>query len=325
MPAIKASPSVISAPPQYMGQKKHERSFWSKIVSQRQLVWMSVPLILYVILFSYVPLLGWVMAFQNYVPGIPFSKQQWCGWQQFVTLFTEDDFMQVLRNTVAMSLINLVLGFVTAIAFAILLNEIKHVLLKKTIQTISYMPYFISWVIACDIVANSLSIGGPVNSILMFLHIIKAPVMWLGVGQDFWAICGIANVWKNVGFNAIIYLGAIAGIDPALYESAQLDGASRMQRIWHITLPGIKSIFVVLLIMNVANILNAGFDFQYLLGFGTNIDYSQTIDVFAMKYGIGLSNYSLSTAAGMFKTVVSVILLVTANFVGSKFSDTRLM
>jgi putative aldouronate transport system permease protein len=324
MPTITATQKEAKLQPQqHLNHPK--MSFWAKLKTQKQLALMSIPLLIYVLIFFYTPLVGWVMAFQNFAPGVSLFNQTWVGLDQFKELFGEQDFLRVLRNTIAMSLVNLVLSFVTAIGFALLLNEIKNMFLKKTIQTISYMPYFISWVIAAGIISTSLALDGSINNLLVFLHIIKAPVQWLGIGQDFWAIFGIANVWKNVGFNAIIYLGAIAGIDPALYESAQLDGASRIQRMWHITLPGIKSTFVILLIMNIANIMNAGFDLQYLLGYGTNIAYSQTIDVFAMKYGINLGNYSLSTAAGMFKTVVSVILLLGANFVSSKLGEEKLM
>lgn len=322
MPTLTAVPKANTHQPR--GQvNRPKMSFWAKLMTQKQLALMSVPLLIYILIFSYAPLAGWVMAFQNYTPGA--LQQQWVGFDQFKALFGEQDFLRVLRNTIAMSLINLVFSFATAIGFALLLNEIKTMFLKKAIQTISYMPYFISWVIACGIISTSLALDGSINSLLVFLHIIKAPVQWLGIGPCFWWIFGFANIWKNVGFNAIIYLGAISGIDPALYESAQLDGASRFRRMWHITLPGIKSTFVILLIMNIANILNAGFDFQYLLGYGTNIEYSQTIDVFAMKYGINLGNFSLSTAAGMFKTVVSIILLLAANFVSSKIGEEKLI
>ena len=302
-----------------------KKSFWEKLKDQKQLAFMSLPLLIYVIIFSYVPLVGWVMSFQNYSPESSMFNQEWVGFKQFHTLFADQNFLRVLRNTIAMSLINLILGFATSIGFALLLNEIKNILVKKTIQTISYMPYFISWVIGAGIVSTSLALDGSINNLLIFLHLIKTPIQWLAIGQDFWAIFGVANVWKNVGFNAIIYLGAIAAIDPALYESAQLDGASRMQRMRHITLPGIKATFVILLIMNVANILNAGFDLQYLLGYGTNVAYSETIDVFAVKYGINLGNFSLSTAAGMFKTVVSVILLLAANGICSKLGEEKLI
>lgn len=301
------------------------KTFWYKLSRQKELVIMSVPLLIYVIIFSYVPLYGWLMAFQNYKPGFSIMNQEWVGFQQFKFLFTQQDFLRVLRNTIGMSVINLVLGFVTSIGFALLLNEIRNVHIKKPIQTISYLPYFISWVITAGIVSSSLSMDGIVNRVLVGLHIIQSPVQWLANGPAFWWILALANIWKNLGFSAIIYLGAMAGIDPALYESAQLDGASRWQKMRYITLPGIKSTFVILLIMSAANILNAGFEPQYLLATPTNMDWSQTIDVFVMKYGINLGNYSLSVAAGMFKTVVSVILLFICNTVCAKLGEDKLI
>lgn len=306
-------------------QHSLHKTFWYKLSHQKELVIMSVPLLIYVIIFSYVPLYGWLMAFQNYKPGFSILNQEWVGFQQFKFLFTQQDFLRVLRNTIGMSVINLVLGFVTSIGFALLLNEIRNVHIKKPIQTISYLPYFISWVITAGIVSSSLSMDGIVNRVLVGLHIIQSPVQWLANGPAFWWILALANIWKNLGFSAIIYLGAMAGIDPALYESAQLDGASRWQKMRYITLPGIKSTFVILLIMSAANILNAGFEPQYLLATPTNIDWSQTIDVFVMKYGINLGNYSLSVAAGMFKTVVSVILLFICNTVCSKLGEDKLI
>ena len=306
-------------------QHNPHKTFWYRLSHQKELVIMSVPLLIYVIIFSYVPLYGWLMAFQNYKPGFSILNQEWVGFQQFRFLFTQQDFLRVLRNTIGMSVINLVLGFVTSIGFALLLNEIRNVHIKKPIQTISYLPYFISWVITAGIVSSSLSMDGIVNRVLVGLHIIPSPVQWLANGPAFWWILAFANIWKNLGFSAIIYLGAMAGIDPALYESAQLDGASRWQKMRYITLPGIKSTFVILLIMSAANILNAGFEPQYLLATPTNMDWSQTIDVFVMKYGINLGNYSLSVAAGMFKTVVSVILLFICNTVCAKLGEDKLI
>ncbi|MFZ5989625.1 MAG: ABC transporter permease [Bacillota bacterium] len=309
-------------------EKGYWKKTWDTIVKQKQLIFMSFPLLIYVLIFNYAPLWGWLMAFQDYRPGPGRSilNQDWVGLKHFKFLFTEESFLRVLRNTIAMSVINLVLSFATAILLALLLNEIRNIMFKRTIQTISYLPYFISWVIAASIISQSLSTeNGIVNILLMKLNIIDKPVMWLGEGKYFWAIFGLGNVWKNVGFNAIIYLGAMAAIDPNLYEAANIDGASRLQKMIHITLPGIKATFIVLLIMNIAHVLNAGFEFQYLLGRGLNIEWSETIDVFTLRYGIGMGNFSLATAAGMFKTVVSVLLLLCANKIAKKLGETRLI
>lgn len=305
---------------------KQGKQYWKTIKDQKQLIFMSFPLVVYVIVFSYLPIWGWLMAFQNYLPGRAFFQQQWVGLQQFKFLFFDEGFLRVLRNTFAMSMINMALGFITAITLAMLLNEIKKVFFKRSVQLVSYLPHFLSWVIVTSLVANSLSTeGGIVNVVLMRLRLIDAPILWLGKGQYFWGIVGASYVWKEVGWNTIIYLAAIAAIDPALYEAANVDGANRWQKMFHITLPGIKSTFMVLLIMAIGNALNAGFELQYLLGNPQVLDYSETIDIFALRYGIQIGNYSLATAAGMFKSVVNITLLFLANATAKRLGEERLL
>lgn len=310
-----------------LGTLKSKNNLWKKIIKQRELVFMSFPLIVFIIVFSYVPLWGWIMAFQRYRPGKSIFNQEWVGLDQFKMLFTDQAFFNVLRNTIVMSSINLVLGFITAIGLALLLNEIKNMFFKKTVQTISYLPHFISWVITAGIVQLALSPeNGIINDLFMFLGIIKEPIMWLGVGGYFWAINGIVNVWKEVGWNSIIYLAAIAAIDPALYEAAAIDGAGRFKKMLYVTLPGIKSTFVILLIMNIGSIIaSGGFDLQYLLRNGLISDYSDTIDVFVLQFGIGGGNFSFATAAGIFKSVVSIGLLLFANSIAKKIGEERLI
>lgn len=216
----KSAPTVVTKTP-----------LMKRLRSQKQLMFMSLPIVAYILVFSYYPIWGWVMAFQNYSPAKKFSQQEWVGLKHFKFLLTDDAFLNVLRNTIAMSLINMILGFVTAIVFAILLNEIKHKLYKRTIQTISYLPHFLSWIIVTGIVASSLSVdGGIVNVVLMKLGFIKEPIMWLSVPEYFWGIVGASHVWKEVGWNAIIYLVAITSIDPSLYEAAEIDGANRYKK-----------------------------------------------------------------------------------------------
>jgi putative aldouronate transport system permease protein len=297
-----------------------------RLRGQTQLMMMSLPILAYVFLFNYYPIWGWTMAFQSFKPGLSMMEQQWVGFKHFKFLFGDDAFLNVLRNTIAMSFINMVLGFVTAIAFAILLNEIKNKLYKRTIQTISYLPHFLSWVIVTGIVANSLSVDdGIVNVVLMKLGFIHEPIMWLSKPHYFWGIVGASHVWKEVGWNAIIYLAAITSIDPSLYEAAEIDGANRYHKMLYVTLPGIRSIVIILLIMNLGWILEAGFEVQYLLGNSVVVDWSQTIDIFVLKYGLQIGNYSLATAAGIFKTVVSITLIFAANSIAKRFGEDRLI
>src|SRR5690625_37790 len=223
-----------------------------------------------------------------------------------------------------MSTINLVRGFVTAIGLAILLNEIKNVGFKRIVQTISYLPHFLSWVVAASIVSLTLSFDGIINDLLLRFNIVDEPILFLGIGKYFWGILGAAEVWKNVGWNAIIYLAAIAMIDQEQYEAAIIDGASRLQRIRYITIPGMKTVIIILFIMNLGYILESGFEPQYLLGNPLNVEYSENIDIFVLKYGISMGNFSLATAAGMFKTVVSFILIFTANGISKRMGEARL-
>ncbi len=193
------------------------------------------------------------------------------------------------------------------------------------VQTISYLPHFLSWVVAASLISSFLSSDGILNTILVGLNIIDKPNIFLAKPEYFWWIVGFSTLWKSVGWNTIIYLAAITSIDPELYESAELDGAGRWAKMLHITLPGIKSTILVLLIMNIGQIINVGYEVQYLLGRGLTQSVAETIDYFVIRYGIGLGNYSLGTALGIFKTVVSVILITGANFLSRRFADESLI
>jgi putative aldouronate transport system permease protein len=234
--------------------------------------------------------------------------------------------MRVLRNTLAMSLINMILGYVTAISLALLLNELRNIGFKRIVQTISYLPHFLSWVIVTGLVSSMLAIEhGAINDVLMALRIIKEPILFLGEPKYFWGVVGATYVWKEVGWNTIIYLAAIAGIDPNLYEAAEIDGCNRFHKMWFITLPGIKATIIILLIMSIGRILDAGFEMQYLLMRNSTMDVAETIDIFVLRYGINLNNYSLATAAGMFKNVVNVTLIFLANWLARRMGEERLI
>lgn len=298
---------------------------WSEVKKQKQLILLSLPFLIYVIIFNYVPLAGWVMAFQNYKPAKGFLDQTWVGFAKFKQLFSNDVFLGVLRNTLAMSLINLVLGFVFSIGFALLLNELRNAKAKKFIQTVSYLPHFLSWVIVVGLVFQVLSMDtGILNLILLKLNVIDKPINFLAEAKYYWGIVGITNVWKETGWGSIIYLSAITAISPELYEAASIDGAGRFRKIMHVTLPGIKPTIFILLIINIGNILNSGFDMQYLLTNGLVQKVSQTIDIYVLRYGISLADYSLATAAGIFKSVVSIVLIFLANRFAKAAGEERL-
>ena len=302
-----------------------KKGFFRTLASQWQLALMSVPIFLYVILFNYVPLWGWTNAFKDYsnrklvARGItPFN-----GLDNFKWLFSRPDFYQAIRNTLAMSLINLVFGTVAAIVLAVLLNEVRQRAFKRTVQTVTYLPHFLSMVIIVAMAQNIFASNGPVNDLLKMLGL--QPVFWLGEGKHFWWLVGIINVWKEVGWGTIIYISAMTSIDPSLYEAAGIDGAGRFQKILHVTLPGIKSTFVILLIMNIGHLMEAGFEIQYLLGNGLTAEYSRTIDIFVLEYGTQQMDFGVATAAGIFKSVVAILLLVGANFIAKRLGEDTLV
>ena len=314
---------LASPPPRVHGKPA---GFFRKLARQRTLVLMSVPFLVWLFVFKYLPLWGWTIAFQKYRPAKGFFDQQWVGFDHFRFLFSDDNFLTVLRNTIAMSAINLVLGFTTAITLALMLNEVRSVMFKRVTQTVSYLPHFLSWVVAASIVQQTLSPDGIINQMLVALGFIQKgnEILFLGVGEYFWGIFGAASVWKDVGWNTIVYLAAMTMIDPAQYEAAEIDGAGRFQRMWYVTLPGIKPVIVVLLIMQIGYLLQAGFEPQYLLGNGMNVEYSEVIDIFVLKYGIAQGNFSLGVAAGIFKTVVSFALVFSANHFAKRMGESRL-
>ncbi|HEY8500739.1 MAG TPA: ABC transporter permease subunit [Clostridia bacterium] len=280
---------------------------------------MSLPFVVWIFIFKYIPLWGWTIAFQQYIPGKSFFEQEWVGLKYFIIMFQDKYFYLVLRNTLAMSILSLLFGFTLPIVLAILLNEITQQTFKRMVQTISYLPHFVSWVIVASLFNKMLSIDdGVVNNILMALRIIKQPVQFMAKPNFFWWIVTFADVWKEIGWNSIIFLAAIAGISPELYESAMVDGAGRFKKIWHITLPGILPTVMVILIMCIGNLINIGFEKQFLMRNSLVRDYSDVLDLYILDYGIAAGRWAFGTAAGMFKSVVSIILVFTANAISRK-------
>lgn len=312
---------------QYSKRKIRVRnqSFFRRLARQWQLALMSVPIFLYVLLFNYFPMWGWRNAFLDYSSKKLVARgiTPYIGWDNFKWLFGRQDFLLSIRNTLAMSIINLVFGTVSAILLAVLLNEVRQRTFKRTVQTVTYLPHFLSMVIIVAMAQNIFASNGPINDLLGLVGI--KPVFWLGEGKHFWWLVGIINVWKEVGWGTIIYISAMTAIDPALYEAAAIDGAGRFQRIMHVTLPGIKSTFVILLIMNIGHLMEAGFEIQYLLGNGLTAEYSRTIDVFVLEYGTSQMDFGVATAAGIFKSVVAIILLLGANLISKRLGEETLV
>lgn len=305
--------------------KKH-RPFWRTMKQQKYLYLMSVPFVLWVFVFNYLPLWGWTMAFQNFRPGRTFLEQEWVGLEHFIQLFQDERFHLVLRNTLAMSIMGLIIGFAIPILFAVFLNEIRVQAFRRTVQTVSYLPHFVSWVVVAGIVTKMLSIdGGIVNDALVGIGLVNEPVQFMTKGEWFWVIVTLSDLWKEMGWNSIIFLAAMAGIDTQLYEAAKVDGASRLKQIWHITLPGIRPTILVVLILSIGHLITIGFEKQFLLGNPTVVDYSEVLDLYALNYGIGLGRFSYGTAIGIFNSLVSIILLFLANGIFKRYTNQSVM
>lgn len=296
--------------------------------NQRYLFLLMLPALIWVALICYAPMTGIYMAFTNYAPttkgyfhdllGAPFVGLEWFNY------FFENDFKMIMRNTLCTSLLTMLFSFPAPIILAVLLNEVQNVKAKKFVQTASYLPYFVSWVIAANIFMTMLAGDGVVNDLLMALGITDEKIYFFQKGQYFWWIIAIANTWKGMGYNAIIYLAAISGIDKEQYEAAEVDGANRVQKIFNITLPTIVPTISVMLILAVGGLLNTGFEQQLLMGNDSILAYSDVLDTYAYRYGMKNGMYSYGTAVGLFKSVVSFILVMGTNAITRKMNDAAL-
>ncbi len=300
---------------------------WKLIWRQRYLLMMSVPFVIWLIIFKYIPLWGWTMAFQDVRPksfALPIWEREFVGFENFAKVFSDRMFKQTMLNTIGTAVIGIVLGFVTAITFALLLNEVRQIKFKKVTQTISYLPHFVSWVIIASIAKMFLNDSGAVNQMLNSLGMESIPFMTSN-SPAFWFVVCLINVWKELGWDAIIYLSAMAGIDQGLYEAAKVDGAGRFRRMWHITLPSIRPTIIVLLIMSIGGVLNIGMERQMLLSNPLVQNHAMVLSWLSYTRGIGSQNYGFGTAIGVFQSVVSIALMLIANAIAGKFGEGKLV
>lgn len=305
-----------------------KRNVWQTLKRQRYLFLLMLPAVICVILFNYAPLTGLWMAFTNYTPtadgyfrdlfGAPWAGLEWFRY------FLQNDFSRVMKNTLGISMLSLLFSFPAPIILAILINEVKIKLLKKGIQTASYLPYFISWVIAANMILTMLSGNGAVNQLLKALGLIDESILFFTEGKYFWWILAFLNTWKIMGYNAIIFMAGISGISQEQYEAAEIDGCCRWQKIFYITLPSIRPTIIVMLILAVGNVLNAGFEQIVLLENPAIYQFSDVLDTYTYRYGIGNGMYSYATAVGLFRSLVTFILVVAANAAAKKTNDTAL-
>ncbi|KIL39021.1 protein lplB [Gordoniibacillus kamchatkensis] len=300
-----------------------------RFLRQWDLQIMVIPAIVLIVIFAYIPMWGVLMAFQDYNPAKGFLGSKWVGLKHFRMFFEAPEFWLIMRNTVVISLLKLLVAFPAPIVLALMLNEVRHAAFKRIVQTISYLPHFISWVIVSGFVISMLSVdNGSLNMLLQTTGLMKEPVNWLSIPEYFWTILIATGTWKEIGFGAIVYLAAIAGVDPHMYESAAIDGAGRLRQLFSITLPSITPVIVIFLILSVSQILNAGFEEILLLtNQGMNValrPVSEIIDTYVYRVGIENYRYSYATAAGFFKGIVSVGLLVIANWIARRLGSSSL-
>ena len=300
--------------------KKHGLSY--NLNKYRLLYIMLIPTVVCLAIFNYYPLWGLRMAFYNYVPWEGFAGSKYVGLQQFSTLFKLPEFPRLIRNTLIINFFKIFIGFPAPIIFALLLNEIRNRAFKRTLQTISYLPHFVSWVIVSGIMYALLnSQYGVLNSVIKALG--GTPPKWY-VRPDLWrGILVITDIWKGVGFSSILYLAAIANVNAELYEAAVIDGATRFQQVTRITIPCILPTVVVMFIMQMGRLMNGSFEQIFtLVGSNTPLyNTVDTLDYYIYRIGIGKRSYSLGTAAGIFQSVISLILVIVTNKLANKVGD----
>jgi putative aldouronate transport system permease protein len=290
--------------------KAKRPSLWRRYVRNRQLLLMMVPALAFFIVFHYEPMYGAIIAFKDFRITQGIFGSDWTGWDNFAKLFSSDDFPRALRNTVIISLLRLTFGFFAPIILALLLNEVRIAWYKRTVQTLTYLPYFLSWVILGGIFKMLFSNSGPLNGIITSLG--GDPVDFLSSNGWFIFVLIVTGIWQSVGYGAVIYLAALAGIDPQLYEAAMIDGAGRWKQTLHITLPCLVPTIITLFILNVGHILNAGFYQIYNMYNPLVYQWSDIIDTYVLRR-LTTMDFSLATAAGLFKSVVGLMMVVLVN------------
>ncbi|NOU65969.1 ABC transporter permease subunit [Paenibacillus sp. LMG 31461] len=281
---------------------------------------LAAPGLLFFLIFKYVPLWGLLLAFQNYSPYLGFWDSEWVGLKYFHEFFTNPDFMLLFRNTMAISLLNIVFFFPIPIVVSLLLNEVKSLPFKKFVQTVIYLPHFLSWVIIvgiCFLILGQSS--GVINQLIVEFGGHK--IEFLSEPNYFWAMLTAQSIWKEAGWGTIIFLAALAGINSELYEAAQIDGATRWQQMRNVTIPGIKSTIIVLLILRLGQVMDVGFEQIFLMASGPVSQVADVFDTYAYRVGIQQGRFSYATVAGLFKSVVGLILVVSANRVAKKFGE----
>ena len=284
-------------------------------------VLLALP-VAWLLVFAYYPMYGAQIAFRDFLPGKPILQSEWIGLANFQRFFESPMFARLMKNTIGLSIYSLVVGFPIPIILALMLNQLRTGLFKRSVQMVSYAPYFISTVVMVGLILQFLDLRrGPVNLLLQSLGI--PPVLFMGSAELFPSIYVWTGVWQYTGFSTIIYLAALTTVDPALHEAGVMDGANRLQRIWHIDLPGILPVMVTLFILNMGQVLNVGFEKTYLMQNQLNLATSEVISTYVYKTGLagGVANFSYASAIGLFNSIIGLLLLVSANWASQRLTQ----
>jgi len=296
----------------------------SHIWKNRYLYLMILPAMVFMVIFRYLPMGGLLIAFKNYSFRQGIWNSSWVGLRHFRFIFTQNlDFFNILRNTLAINLLKLAFYFPAPIILALMINEVRSLKFKRSVQTAVYLPHFISWVVFGTIVIQFLSPStGIVNKIIVFFG--GEPVFFLAKSEYIWAIVVLSEIWKSAGWGTIMYLAALTSIDPELYQAARIDGANHLQCVWHISIPGISDTIVVLLLLQIGQMMDVGFDQMYVLAKPIVYDVGDVLSTYIFRVGVGQAQFSQTAAIGLFQSVVGIVLIASANFISNKLYEKNL-
>lgn len=299
---------------------KYRVNWMKNIIKHRAFYLMILPGLVYFIIFKYIPMYGLIISFKDYKPFLGINGSPWVGTAHFERLFTDPMFFTILRNTLVLFALNILIYFPVPIVLAVMLNEVRHEFYKRSVQTIIYIPHFMSWVIIVSITFVLLSMDrGIINELLAAMG--RDKINFLMNSSWFRPIYILQVIWRESGWGTIIYLAAMAAIDPTLYEAARIDGANRFRQIWHVTLPSIRGVIITLLILKIGNVLELGFEHIYLLLNAMNREVAEIFDTYVYTAGLKQGQYSYSTAVGFFKSFIGLILVMFANWLAKKMGE----
>lgn len=314
------SRSTAAAIPNQAVRPHRAKQIWAGIVRDRFLYLLALPGILYFLIFRYIPMWGILISFQEYSPFQGMLHSPWVGFDHFQRFFANPDFFLLFRNTLAINLLSLTFFFPLPILLSIMLNEVRFAAYKKIIQSIVYLPHFLSWVIIVGISFLLFSTGeGVINQMIVWMGYDK--IDFLTNKNYFWAMLTLQSMWKDAGWGTILFLAAMSSIDPQLYEAAKIDGANRFRQIWHITLPGIRSVIIILLILRIGHMMDVGFEQVFLMMNGAVSEVADVFDTYVYRLGVKQGQFSYSTAVGLFKSVIGLLLVIGANKLANKFGE----